>query len=90
LGQSFAETTVGVVVQRLGSGSVLPAQSLTDLFGLTSREAEVATWLARGKTVADIALANGVARGTVRVQLKAIFRKLAVKSQVELIHRIKI
>lgn len=56
---------------------------LRQLFGLTTSEASVAARLAAGQRVAEIARSRNVAPSTVRAQLKTIFAKLGVGSQVE-------
>ena len=61
---------------------------LAGLFGLTQREADVAALLSSGKSVNTIAEEHAVSVGTVRVQLKAIFRKMGVAGQVELISKV--
>ena len=44
--------------------------------------------LADGKTVQAIAINRGVAVGTVRAQIKAIFTKIGVNRQIELVARV--
>jgi DNA-binding CsgD family transcriptional regulator len=61
---------------------------LAGLFGLTQREADVVALLSSGKSVSAIAASHAVSIGTVRVQLKAIFRKMGVVGQVELVSKI--
>jgi DNA-binding CsgD family transcriptional regulator len=61
----------------------------SDLAKLTRREWEVARRLAEGDRVPLIVEDLGIAENTVRNHLKAIFRKLGVGSQAELIRRIK-
>ncbi|HEU4430618.1 MAG TPA: LuxR C-terminal-related transcriptional regulator [Myxococcota bacterium] len=60
-----------------------------ELAKLTRREWEVARRLAEGDRVPLIVEDLGIAENTVRNHLKAIFRKLGVGSQAELIRRIK-
>lgn len=50
---------------------------------LSAREMEVLSELARGDPVRSIAQRVGVAEGTVRSQLRSIFRKLGVCSQLQ-------
>jgi DNA-binding CsgD family transcriptional regulator len=73
-------------------GALPPAMAdsklLAELFGLTRREADVAALLSSGKSVTSIAKLHDVSVGTVRVQLKAIFRKTGVAGQVELISKV--
>jgi len=59
-------------------------QQLRRLYGLTSTEARVALHFVDGGDVASYAAAAGVARGTVRAQLKAIFAKTGVNRQAAL------
>lgn len=56
---------------------------------LSARELEIARALAAGQRVSDIAAAFGLSRHTVRNHFKAIFRKLNVHSQVELLARLR-
>lgn len=58
-----------------------------DLVGLSPREREVLHLVARGLRVKDAATQLGVSPHTVRNHLKAIFRKLDVHSQAELVVR---
>jgi len=53
-------------------------------YGLTGAEADVALELGNGKTPERIAQERGVALGTVRAQIKAVYAKLHVNRQVEL------
>jgi DNA-binding CsgD family transcriptional regulator len=52
---------------------------------LTRAERETAELLARGLTNKDIALARGTSTNTVANQIKSVFRKLGVRSRVELV-----
>lgn len=54
---------------------------LRELFGLTTAETEIASEIATGRKVEQIAATRGVSEGTVRLQLKSIFGKLGVNSQ---------
>ena len=58
------------------------AEPLRHRFGLTQAEIEIAALLAQGRSVAAISAARGVARETTRGQLKSLFDKLGVRSQV--------
>ena len=55
------------------------------LFGLTRREARVASALATGLQLQEIAALHGVGMGTVRSQLKSIFVKTGTNRQPELV-----
>lgn len=63
----------------------LDATLIGDAFGLTRAEAEVAALVVGGKSVAVIADTRGIARVTVRNQLKAIFEKTGTHRQAELV-----
>lgn len=58
---------------------------LTDLFGLTPTEARLAALLGGGVTLETAALRLGQAIGTARIHLKAIFRKMGVDRQQDLV-----
>lgn len=53
------------------------------LFDLSAAEARVARRLTQGQTVAEIAIASGVSRATVRTQLKSIMAKTGTRRQAE-------
>jgi DNA-binding CsgD family transcriptional regulator len=72
-----------VLIQELQSSSAAQQHWLRKLFGLTAAEAAVATGIAEGRTPREIAAARGVADSTVRMQLKAIMRKLGCRRQAE-------
>jgi DNA-binding CsgD family transcriptional regulator len=80
---------VGLAVSQLGKESSLASDFLVEMFGLTSREAQIAGMVANGKSVSTIAHEGNVTKGTVRVQLKSIFRKTGVKGQGDLICKIR-
>jgi DNA-binding CsgD family transcriptional regulator len=69
---------------RIDQSTVLPTQYLVSLIGLTKREAELATAIAQGIGVYELAESSGVSQGTIRIQLKSIFRKAGVRGQTEL------
>lgn len=56
--------------------------------GISEREAEIATLLFAGYNLRESAQRLGVSEHTVRAQLKSIFRKTGIRSQVDLIRRI--
>jgi DNA-binding CsgD family transcriptional regulator len=58
---------------------------LLGLYGLTPAEAEVASLLFSGLSVADTASAVGSSPRTVRAHLRSIFRKCEVESQAQLL-----
>jgi DNA-binding CsgD family transcriptional regulator len=61
-----------------------PHEALSQAFGFTPAEAEVAIGIASGKTLAEIAADRGVTLGTARVLLKRVFSKTYTRGQAEL------
>ena len=57
-------------------------------FGLTPRENEVARWICRGKSNADIAAILGISPRTVHKHVEHIFARLGVESRVALTVRL--
>ncbi len=69
-----------------------PASALVPA-GLTKREADVLTWLAQGKSNADIGAILGISPRTVQKHLERVFQKLGVETRtaaaayvIELLH----
>jgi DNA-binding CsgD family transcriptional regulator len=58
----------------------LPAEFSSEL-GLTTREGEVLSWLAKGKTNRDIAQILGLSPRTVDKHLEQIYAKLGVENR---------
>lgn len=56
-----------------------------ELFGLTTREVELAIALARGQTLAESAAARGLSMPTVRTQLAQLLRKTGTGRQSQLV-----
>ncbi|MBN9697252.1 MAG: helix-turn-helix transcriptional regulator [Zoogloea sp.] len=63
-------------------------QLLQRLFGLTAAEARVLERLTAGLSVEEIAQGSGVSPATVRVQLKALFKKTNTRRQADLIQQV--
>jgi DNA-binding CsgD family transcriptional regulator len=61
-----------------------PHDMLSETFGLTRAEADVATGIASGRTLARIAAERGVKIGTVRAHLKSVFSKTHTRGQADL------
>lgn len=66
----------------------MSATAISRAFGLTPSEAQVAASLCQGNSVDAIAAERGVSVHTIRTQLKAIYTRLGVGSQAELISRL--
>lgn len=60
-------------------------QILGELFELTPAEANLATLLARGLSLAEVSSAQTISQHTARAQLKSIFAKTGVSRQAELV-----
>jgi DNA-binding CsgD family transcriptional regulator len=60
-------------------------QILGELFKLTPAEANLATLLARGLSLAQVSSAQNISQHTARAQLKSIFAKTGVSRQAELV-----
>ena len=72
-----------IATNQQDEGSI--AWRLRQLYRLTRAESRVAAQLAMGKTVEEIAAANGVADPTLRSQLRSIFNKTGTRRQAELV-----
>jgi DNA-binding CsgD family transcriptional regulator len=64
---------------------ITQAEVLRTLYGLTPAEAAVASLLAEGKSVKEIADHTTVRENTVRMHLKKVFDKTGTKRQAELV-----
>lgn len=65
--------------------SSLSPSHLSELFGLSKSEAEIAIGLAEDDTVSALAEARGVQIETVRGQIKSVLRKMGLSSQKQLV-----
>ena len=74
-----------VLLSDLDAPSNVHQRSLQKLFGLTLAEADVALLLAKGWSVRDISTFRKVKPDTVRGQLKAVFAKLDVVRQSDVV-----
>jgi DNA-binding CsgD family transcriptional regulator len=77
-----------LIITDLKSTQVTNAALLKLIFGLTSAEARLASALCSGTELYSAAKQFGVSRETVRCQLRAIFGKVGVRRQTELIVRL--
>ena len=58
---------------------------LAAVLGLTRAESEIASWLAAGRTVAEIAVATRRQKRSIYWHLEQIYAKLGVRRQVDLV-----
>lgn len=65
--------------------SSCPAETLMELHGLTRAEARLASALAAGKSLDDVAREFGIKKGTARSELSHIYSKTATHRQTELV-----
>lgn len=63
--------------------------SLREVFGLTQREAELASHIANGRTIAAAATFMGISRSTARVHLERVLAKTGTHRQTELVALIR-
>lgn len=80
----FSRAESLVVVTPVSMTSVPTITVLQGLFDLTEAEARVARAIGEGKTIAATAMFLGLARETIRSQLKAAMQKTGVSRQAEL------
>jgi DNA-binding CsgD family transcriptional regulator/PAS domain-containing protein len=68
-------------------GRPAPAR-LAMLYALTATEAEIASRLAHGDRIAQVAAALGISENTVKTHQKAVFEKIGVNRQTQLVRRV--
>jgi DNA-binding CsgD family transcriptional regulator len=61
------------------------SEILNGLFDLSPAEARTARGLVEGKSIDEVALANGLSRETIRTQLKSVLSKTGMRRQSELV-----
>jgi DNA-binding CsgD family transcriptional regulator len=83
--RAAARAAAAVFVVDPDEAPVVPAEWLTTRFGLTPAEARVASALARGEAVADLAEHLRVTTGTARWYVKQILAKTGTKRQADLV-----
>jgi DNA-binding CsgD family transcriptional regulator len=80
----FLQAETIVVITPVDRASVPTAEVLEGLFDLTPAEARIARGIGEAKSVEELAAALGVARETVRGQLKRVLSKTGLSRQAEL------
>lgn len=66
----------------------LSVGKLKSIYGLTTREAEIALEIAHGRTDQEIADTLSVSYSTIRTHINHVYEKLGIRSRASLIHRI--
>lgn len=85
LTDAFSRIRAVLVVRDLDEAATCNGATLRALFRLTPAEAEIATLLAHGHTVEEIAAKRGVHRESVRTMLKSVFGKTQTNRQADLV-----
>jgi DNA-binding CsgD family transcriptional regulator len=78
-----------VLIVGVGRSAELEPDALRQVYRLSPAEIDVVQSLRSGLSPGDIADKRGVSVGTVRMQLKSIFRKVGVSRQSELVARVR-
>jgi DNA-binding NarL/FixJ family response regulator len=71
------------LIEAFAAGTVAPHPTAGPPTGLTPREAEVLTLVARGLTNSEIGASLGIATGTVKTYVNVLFGKLEVRDRVQ-------
>lgn len=82
----FAAARTILLATPVTAGPAPGRQLLEGLFDLTPAEAVVAQGIGLGRTLEEIAAAQGAARETVKTHLRRVFAKTGVHRQAELVH----
>ena len=81
----FARSSAVFILMPVAAPSSPPVELVMSLFDLTPAEARIARGLAAGKTVDDLAGANGVSPNTVRVQVRGVLEKTGCQRQTDVV-----
>ncbi|GLR90882.1 helix-turn-helix transcriptional regulator [Bradyrhizobium iriomotense] len=79
------EVSVVLLLTDLDEMPVISQASLMEVFGLTPVQAQLASLLAKGKSLDEIAREMNISSGTARNHLKAVFLRTATRRQGELV-----
>lgn len=84
--QMFGDSSFAIlIVHPLDANASLDPLVIGLAFNLTPAEARVATAIAEGKTLEDVARDRRVSIATVRSQLQVVFGKMGVNRQAEMV-----
>jgi len=84
----LAENCAAIFISSASISQQISVTALQTLFSLSRAEAQLASLLVSGVNLSQAAEQSCIAKNTAKVQLKAIFSKLGVNRQAELIKRI--
>lgn len=82
---SYPAAVAAVVVRSYSASGANPGDSLRHDYALTPSEIRVTRGILHGSSVSEIASEHSLSVGTVRQQLKSVFRKTGVNSQSQLV-----
>jgi DNA-binding CsgD family transcriptional regulator len=74
-----------VIITPVCSAQVVSESVVQGLFDLTAAEARIASRIAGGETISEIAFGTNTSEGTIRSQLKSVFGKIGVSRQADLV-----
>ena len=80
-----ARPRVAIFIKEPDAPLAIDQGAVADAFGLTRRESEVATLLASGRSLSQIAAELGLGVGTVRNHLKRVFDKMGAHTQAAVV-----
>lgn len=78
-----AQDLTGLLARAAVSGTSEVKSSTDNIYQLTSRETDILGYIAKGFSNKDIAQELGIVDGTVKLHVRAILKKLGVKSRVQ-------
>src|SRR6185436_12625019 len=76
---------LAVVTARFFQKRAIDRKVLSRLYGLTEREAEIASLMLHGASVGDVCVKLGIAARTARTHLEALFAKTGAHRQSDLL-----
>jgi len=81
----FSSAASVVIMTPVRPAKIPSATVVQGLFDLTAAEARVASRIAGGETISEIASRTHTSEGTIRAQLKSVFGKVGVSRQADLV-----
>ncbi len=87
--QDIGSAAAVVLISDPEQKACVPEQTLTELYGLTPREAQLAAVLASGETLGQISETMKITIGTARNHLKSVLHKTGCHRQAELVRLVQ-